>query len=775
MNRLKTVVFLGLAMLLSIGPLSASRHKIDSLRKELYKSHHDSMHCRILISIGKLYEQSSKDSALFFYGKSLEVSKNKGFGLIEAESHRQVSIVQYELGNDSIAMEHFAKSMEIFQKLGNKSEMAKNVTELASAYKKKGENEKAVEYFQKGLAMYEELADKNSIAMVLNNLGMTWRVLGDYTLAIDCYNKSIAIKEELGDKRGVANGYGNLGVIYRNQGHDDKAIENYLLALKVFEELSDKDRVSKCYNNIGNIYFNSNNYDKALENYTLSLEMCEDLGDKNGIARACNNIGKIYHIEKKTKQALEYLSKSVKLSQEAGDKETMAFSHSNIGYIYKEQGNHELAQVEFQKSLKLREEIKDKRGMGNSYLALSELFIELLSKSPEEEKEKHFSAVLFYAQKAYKTGVEMKLLSTQKSAAGKLQQAYEIAGKFEEALRWAKISLTTTDSLYNEEKTKVVAEMQTKFETSKKQQEIDKQQLIIEKQEFENQKRLAERNYLALILLFILLVAGGSVYGTITIRKKNMRLSQSEKELKDLIKTKDRLFSIIAHDLKSPFTSLVGLTHLMAIKSQKMETEKVVKYSNLIHLMSQTLLELIENLLHWSRSQTGSLAMIPKEIQVQEMVSDIMSLMATQAENKNISLIQDIEAGVNVYADYETVSTVLRNLVSNAIKFTPEHGEVFVMAMKRDSKTIIKITDNGVGISPENMKKMFQSGQTFTTKGTNQESGTGLGLLICKEFVERNGGTISVESQPEKGTCFIIILPGSNTMQPSNTVNSESK
>ena len=247
-----------------------------------------------------------------------------------------------------------------------------------------------------------------------------------------------------------------------------------------------------------------------------------------------------------------------------------------------------------------------------------------------------------------------------------------------------------------------------------------------------------------------------------TLYKINEELTTSEQNLKQIVKTKDKLFSIIAHDLRSPFSALVGLTEVLATQPNQLTDKEISVYSNFIHTSANRLLNLIENLLFWSRSQTGNLKLIYKNIKLLKIVKEIVDINSIQANTKNITIETSIDNQLTVYADKDALSTIIRNLLSNAIKYTYNKGTIKIYAQQKNSEIIISITDNGVGMSHEMAAKLFKFEESFTTRGTNMESGTGLGLIICKEFVEYNGGKIWVESELNKGTTFHFSIPSTS-------------
>lgn len=242
------------------------------------------------------------------------------------------------------------------------------------------------------------------------------------------------------------------------------------------------------------------------------------------------------------------------------------------------------------------------------------------------------------------------------------------------------------------------------------------------------------------------------------LRQINEKLVQSEESLKLLVQTKDKLFSIIAHDLRGPFQALFSVTSELSRYIDEFNKDEIIDKANMIYISSNRLLDLIENLLNWSRSQRGTIVIEPKKINLHELVNEATEILSMQAKTKDINLVNEVEQDLFAMADKDTISTVIRNLTSNAIKFTQPGGKVTLNAFKENNYIFVKVSDTGVGISTENLSKLFKIEGNFTTKGTCKEGGTGLGLIVCKEFVEMNGGTISVESIEGQGTTFTFSL-----------------
>lgn len=255
-----------------------------------------------------------------------------------------------------------------------------------------------------------------------------------------------------------------------------------------------------------------------------------------------------------------------------------------------------------------------------------------------------------------------------------------------------------------------------------------------------------------------------------TIRKQNAELkelnvgleakvAERTQQLQELNATKDKFFSIIAHDLKNPFNTLMGFSELLLDHIDMYNLEQIKEYVGIIFDTSRTSYNLLENLLNWSRSQTGRLKMDPKEIDVAKMVSTNIKLLENPANNKNITLQSNIQEGTTAFADSNMIDTVFRNLISNSIKFTEAEGIIKIDTKKDADMLQICIADTGIGIKEESIGKLFSIDQNISTKGTANETGTGLGLILCKEFIERNGGKIWVESEEKVGSQFYFTLP----------------
>lgn len=238
------------------------------------------------------------------------------------------------------------------------------------------------------------------------------------------------------------------------------------------------------------------------------------------------------------------------------------------------------------------------------------------------------------------------------------------------------------------------------------------------------------------------------------------RLQTSEKELREANETKNKFFSIIAHDLRNPFNSLLGFSDILLKRFDTLSDEDKKQFIGLLNQSANNTFKLLQNLLDWAKLQFNKMKPEFSDLPASTVIGGNVSLLKEMAERKNIVLKGTYPAGSMVYGDMYMITTVVRNLVTNAIKFTLKGGTVFVILESREKGVVIHVKDSGIGISPEIKEKLFSIEHIRSSPGTENEMGTGLGLILCKEFLEKHNGSISIESTPGEGTTFSVFLPG---------------
>jgi len=252
-------------------------------------------------------------------------------------------------------------------------------------------------------------------------------------------------------------------------------------------------------------------------------------------------------------------------------------------------------------------------------------------------------------------------------------------------------------------------------------------------------------------------------------KRLEFEILQNQEKLKEAVAAKDKFFSIIAHDLKNPFNSILGFSNLLIDRVNEKNYEILPEYARIIQNSSQRALQLLSNLLDWSRSQTGRMEYTPEYVDMAVLIDETIKILTDTINQKSIHIKSDFKKDLLLYADKAMINTVLRNLITNAVKFSYQGGKISIEARKGKSDVVVKIKDEGVGIRKEDLSKLFKIDESYTTKGTQNEKGTGLGLILCKEFIDKHHGKIWVSSKPGGGSVFSFSLPLDNSLPNKNT------
>ncbi len=550
---MKKLLILTLSFLLCLNAFTQNQAVIDSLKQVITTTPNDTNKVKLLLQLGYQYENIIPDTALFYYQKALDISKNIKTKKFIAKCLTYIGIVYENQGSYDKAIEYYLKSLNIFKELGNKKGIANCYINIGNIHSMQGSYNKAMKYYLKALKVKKELGDKQGMSNCYNNIGNVYENQSSYDKAIKYYLKSLKIDEELGDKQGMSKCYNNIGNVNYYQGSYDKAIEYFLKSLKIVEKLGNKKGMSDCYSNIGCVHDEQGSYDKAIEYFLKSFKIDEELGNKHGMSKCYNNIGIVYkeqgsndkvHPVKRDSlfnRANEYYLKSLKIREELGDKNGIANCYNNIGIVCNEQGSYNKAIEYYLKALKIKEELGDKNGIAAIYNNIADLNITLADSSAlnDNQRNNYLNKAVEYGKKAIELSKEIEAMQRENFAANMLMKAYKKLGNNKKAMEYAEIYITTKDSMFNKEKTKALTEMQVKYEAEKKQLQIEK----MEKQKLLDQKTIEvqqAQNRKQLIIIFSS-IAGFIIVLVFSIiilrmfrqkRRANILLAQQNEEIK---------------------------------------------------------------------------------------------------------------------------------------------------------------------------------------------------------------------------------------------------
>lgn len=499
-----------------------------------------------------------------------------------------------------------------------------------------------------------------------------------------------------------------------------QAAEQFENGLKCADELGNKNAQHIFNNSLGSIYLKMGVLDKALTAFQNSTQIAQDLGRKYEVTGSYLNQANIYNQQNQSAKALNALNKAHEIAKELQDLKLLRNIYSAYVEAYKKDGDVDQSTWYFDQMSAINKKIQQQE-QKEIESEVRQIVAEATSRVKSVEAEKQATEI-----ELQQKGEEL----TQK------QQILEETEK-ESTERLMRISL-----------------LDQEMELKKKELQV------------QNQRR---KFYIASIIL-ILAFSGYLLYSILQKRKANRLLSQKNieiteqnheiqlqaEQLRNLNNLKDKLFSIIAHDLRSPLGSLVSMLNLnrQGYLSQEEFQEIINDLSKNVAYTS----ELLENLLNWAQSQMQGLQVIAKPIELKPVVQTKIDLYTEQAQKKGIELRNLIEESVEVYADYSMVELTLRNLIGNAIKFCNPGDSITIMASDQNDHVLVSVSDTGIGISQDKVKRLFGN-EVVTTRGTADEKGSGLGLMLCKEFITLNNGKIWVKSIEGVGTDFFFTLP----------------
>lgn len=620
----------------------------------------------------------------------------------------------------------------------------------------------ALLYFNQAIYLAKKTNDLPLLALSHKKLGNFYYDKSDYSEAQTHYKLAQIYFEKVPDELEIGKIFLNIGNVYLAQNIDSKAYEFFLRALKIAEKFNHQKGIASAYNNIGLIYKERHNSKKALEFFNKSLEISKKISEKRGISSVNTNIGNIYADEKKYHLAIDYYLNSLMIDTELNDQYGMVICYNNIGEIYFKQNNLISAKHYYENGIELATEIGNKSMLGLLHLNLANLYFE----------NQQFDKALHHATISLTYTKQTNELKEQSHAYELFSKIAEAQHNHKKALEYHRLFKKYNDSLKTSNRLMKTKELDVIFEAENKKAALELLTLRNQqnKLQIDNQRILI---YGFVFLIFIVLLFSSILFKqnkekvkmnsllilkSLQIEEKNKEIVAQHNDLEQVNQTKDKFFSIIGHDLKNPMNSIIGFSELLIENYKTYDDDKRTKFINIIKNSAYRANELLENLLIWAQSQSNSIVFNPTELSLKKNIEEVFGLLQVQAGKKNISLQSNFAIDCNVTADKNMLLTVLRNLVSNAIKFSNAHSVVSVVVNPREQFCEITVKDTGLGIPENEINYLFD----FNNKdkiSRNSQSGSGLGLMLCKDFIEKQGGKIWVKSQLNHGSEFTFTLP----------------
>lgn len=569
--------------------------------------------------------------------------------------------------------------------------------------------------------------------------------------------EALTLSRELNYQHGQILALNRLGEFQFRQSNYAKAVELITQSLGLAEEIEDSVLIAQAYRVLGNINTAGlKRYDTALQYQLKALAIHKKQNDVVKIASDCGSISWIYAM---TNQHLEeghrLANLGIRLSDSLQHHQFLSYNYNSKGLLYEVAGKYDSANFFFDLSIQAATKAFDHTVIAyNNYL-----------KGEAYLAQKKLKDALRYFQLALEESKKVNSREVIKNSYGGLSKTYYAMGDYQRAYENHTLYSNLKDSLLNSEVAQKALMIEMESDEAKREAEIS---------ELQRANRQASRERTTYIMAFVvglLLMSTIAVLAILNnrnkqkanmlLQEKNREIEKQNEELVEVNSTKDKLFSIIGHDLRSPIHNLKSLLD-MVIK----RTVSVEEFQHLAPRLNQQVIginETLENLLQWSRTQQERKTRNPQVIHLDQLITQAIGLLISIAEEKKIVISNRVSNDIKVYGDKNEIELVFRNLIHNAIKFTPENGSVTVDAKNQDALVHVSVEDTGVGMTKEQIDNLVPIYDNQSTMGTSGEKGTGLGIRLCHEMVKTNGGTLAINSTPGVGSVFSVTL---NTPQP---------
>ncbi len=558
-------------------------------------------------------------------------------------------------------------------------------------------------------------------------------------------------------------GYQKLGQAYIRKGDYEKGLSYLFKALETTKSLTTTYSRGLLLLDLADAYSyakdrinSSKYYREAIDQFSLNQSKYDSVYLTLSFINYSDDLLELQHFD----SAYHYLKKAEILARKLKSKFNTSNYHlalitGNLGIIEAERGNLTMAEAQINEAIRtLRNDFEDLPVVSEFLTYIANLFIE----------KKEYEKARLYLKESLEIAEQQGLLAELRDIYLKLSVIDQSLGNYKEAFDAQSLYILYRDSINNEEVIQRMADQRTEFEVGQKQVEVD---LLTAEKKIQQLMLFA-----AVGFSLILIILASIIYKYYQNKNKVAKILEAQKlELERVNATKDKFFSIISHDLRGPVASFFGISRLIKFLVESKETNQLIEVADDIDRSVERLSNLLDNLLNWAMQQQGHVPNVPEKLEFKYLAMDLSATFKTMADSKKINLKVDVEDNVQIWADRNMTMTIFRNLINNALKFTPEGGSVTLFAAEKDGMVFAGVKDTGVGIPKEKLETLFTLGEKKSTYGTSGEKGLGLGLQLVYEFIGLNNGTVQVESEPDKGTVFSVHLPAFATEQSQLSVS----
>ena len=602
---------------------------------------------------------------------------------------------------------------------------------------------------------FADLQNNQDLLCIANiSLGDYYYYQGNTSKSTSYYKNALeaAILSNKPNKQGDINMF--LGINYDEAGLKQLAVDYYQNASQLYDQTGNEIGYGMAKHNLGIIYQSQRQFDKAIENYIQSLEIDQKHKNYNGIALSLYDISIMYYLINEVDSLQKYtnlFNKSIDKIDKSKQKYYLILNkYLDSHYLFLTNQHEKSLEIQFTirayyLAYKPGETIKIDADIASNLI--------LLNRNKE---------ALEYLENSLANCDTTNNYYTYKRVIKDLINVYYQLNNLEKSHYYANLYIDLMTNKYQTENKQLLIETEIRHETERKENEIN----ILTKNNEIQELKMSRFKYWLFLGIFALVLVGIFLFLThkqSTYRKEtNKILSAKNQELAITNATKDKFFAIISHDIKNPLSAFNAVTSMLSQNLYTLKREELQEYIEELYNSSVSLQDLMNNLLNWARSQTNAISPQESVFNIEKLISTNINQLKSNITTKNIKIINNIDSQIEVFTDYNIIKTISLNIISNAIKFTSIGGEIYFNYTQDENIGKLSICDNGIGISSNDLKKLFKIEVNSTTIGSSSEKGTGLGLIICKDLITKLNGNIDVTSEVSKGSCFTIIFPINN-------------
>ncbi|WP_295792477.1 tetratricopeptide repeat protein [Mucilaginibacter sp.] len=693
--------------------------------------------------------------------KTLIASKLAGADTTSINRLNNLAASYFDSNPDS-TLYYGHKSVDLSRKINYRAGLANGLLQTGHANFFKGRFAQGQQDFDEAIAIYKSINDLQGLANGYKLYGRMDNLLAKYEVALHYLNLALDINKKLKNDDEIADCYKNIGIVYFSEGQNSTALDYYYKALEITLKKNDDKASAAIYNDIGVVLQGMEVYPKALEYYKKALNLFKGTNDLNGVGTVNENIGEVLIAHKEYDRAIVYLTKAINIAKKQDDKDGISSVYTDLGLCFAHKNQFILAKSYLDSSLQVASKYKIVYNQAYALIGMATMY----------NLQKDFKKAFVYATQGQSLAATLRNLTVRSSAALQLNKTLAGLGKYGDAYQMLRRYNELKDSLNNNESLQKLTSYNLALDFASKEHQIAEQHR--EKDESYKQ-RIKQQRLINTIFLTIIaaMVAVSIVYYrqkrkqqkiNAMLEEKNSEVLQQKADLDDqaqklnnLNTLKDRLISVLAHDLRAPLSTLRGLFSLLQ--------DETISHEQLLDMIPSVLKKLeytsdfLDTLLFWINSQMDNFESSAKSFYLKDIVAYEAESYHEQAKLKGITLIDNVPHDAVASADPNSIRIVIRNLITNAIKFSKQNDTIEIQAIQQDDHNyVISVKDTGVGMSDDQLGKLFKS-KVNSNAGTDNESGTGMGMLFCKDLVEKCSGKIWVTSKKDQGTKFSFTVP----------------